>query len=151
MSVKECLEGRAIRPGTSVKMNDKSQSASKEVQYNIRGARDGSAAKGGGGGGSQCTSVRPRMSDNMTLCSPLVGVRDRVNDSYREGRKVCVCVRTCVHVCVCACVCVREGDARFFFLPSLWFPRENNNNKKKTLQITLFPTPNQKSMIPWYT
>ena len=37
------------------------------------------------------------MSDNVTLCSPpSVGVRDRVNGSYKEGRKEGVCV------CVCA-------------------------------------------------
>ena len=85
MSVKEYLEGRVIRPGTSVKENERSWLASREVQYSIKDARDGSVAKVA----LQCTDVRTRMSDNVTLCSPVMGVRDRVNGSFREGRNVC--------------------------------------------------------------
>ena len=54
-----------------------------EVQYSVKDARDGSVAKVA----LQCTDVRTRMSDNVTLCSPVMGVRDRVNGSFREGRK----------------------------------------------------------------
>ena len=89
---KERLEGRAIRPDTNAKASERSQLASREAQCSVRDARDGSAAKGV----SQCTGVKPKMSDSVTLCSPLsVGVRDCVNGSYKEGRKegVCVCVQ----------------------------------------------------------
>ena len=81
-------------------VSERSQSASREAQCSVRGARDGFAAKGA----SQCTAVRPRTSDKVTLCSPLsVGVRDRVNGSYKEGRKEGVYV----YMCECECVCVR--------------------------------------------
>ena len=80
-----------IRPGTSVKENERSRLASREVQYSVKDARDGSVAKVA----LQCTDVRTKtsdMSDNVTLCSPVMGVRDRVNGSFREGRKEGVCV-----------------------------------------------------------
>ena len=92
-------------PGTSVKVNKRSQLVSREIQYSVRDARNGSVAKVA----SWCTDVRPRMSDSVTLCSPVVGVRDRVNGSYREGRKegrkVCVHVHVCMYVCMHVCVC----------------------------------------------
>ena len=67
-----------IRPGTNAKASERSQSASREAQCNVRDVRDGSTAKGA----LQYTDVGPRMSDNVTLCSPpSVGVRDRVNGS----------------------------------------------------------------------
>ena len=77
-----------IRPGTSVEENERSWLASREVQYSVKDARDGSVAKVA----LQCTDVRTRMSDNVILCSPVMGVRDRVNGSFKEGRKEGVCV-----------------------------------------------------------
>ena len=58
MSVQECLEGRVVRPGTSVKENERSWLASREVQYSIKDARDGSVAKVA----LQCTDVRTRVT-----------------------------------------------------------------------------------------
>ena len=94
MSVEDHLEERVIRPGINVKVNERSQLASREVQYSVRDVRDGSVARVA----LRCTDVRIRMIDTMTLWTPLVGVRDRVTAaSEKEARKVCVCLRV-LHV-----------------------------------------------------
>ena len=76
-----------LRPGTNVKVSERSQLASREVQYSVRDVRDGSRASVA----LQCTDATIRMMDTVTLCSPLVGVRDCVTAaSEKEGREVCV-------------------------------------------------------------
>ena len=64
MSVEDCLEGRVIRPGTNVEVNERSQLANEETQYNVREVRGGSLVKVD----SWCMDVRCRMIHNMTLC-----------------------------------------------------------------------------------
>ena len=58
MCVEGHSEGRVTRPG--VKVKERSQ---------LRDERDGSEVKVA----LQCTDIRLRMSDDVTLCSPLVG------------------------------------------------------------------------------
>ena len=61
--------------------------ASQLVQYSVRDVRDGSVARVA----LQCTDATIRMIDTVTLCSPLVGVSDRVTAaSGKEGRSVSV-------------------------------------------------------------
>ena len=86
MSAEDHLEEKVIRPGINVKMSERSQLVSREVQYSVRDVRDGSVARVA----LQCTDATIRMIDTVILCSPLVGVRDRVTAaSEKEGRKVC--------------------------------------------------------------
>ena len=85
VSAEDHLEERVIRPGINVKVSERSQLASREVQYSVRDVRDGSIASVA----LQCTDATIRMIDTVTLCSPLVGVRDCVTAaSEKEGRKV---------------------------------------------------------------
>ena len=64
MSVEDCLEGRVIRPGTNVEVNERRQLANKEAHYNVRYVRGGSLVKVD----SWCMDVRCITIDNMTLC-----------------------------------------------------------------------------------